>query len=155
MWNGSWSQSVKAPLCYSFLLILGPFHVIHRLQCTCSGVVLSIGCRSISFLHFCLTLLSCNAVWNSMDVKHTHSSLVLLKLSCSIKKKKRINYALKDGFLNTLSPRSLHLGCGAQTFPEMGCSVPGECPALGSPDHSSQSFLMSLLPALGHRNSIH
>lgn len=25
-----------------------------------------------------------------------------------------------------LSPRSLHLGCGAQTYPEMGCLVPVE-----------------------------
>lgn len=58
MWDGSWGQSVKAPLCHYFLLILVPFLVVHRLQCTCSDVVLSRGCRGISFPPFSLTLLS-------------------------------------------------------------------------------------------------
>lgn len=122
MWDGSWGQSVKAPLCHYFLLILVPFLVVHRLQCTCSDVVLSRGCRGISFPPFSLTLLSavlCEIarMWNK-HIPH----LSFWNCHAVFKKKKFLKY----GFLNTLSLRSPHLGCGAQICPEMGCLLPPE-----------------------------
>lgn len=101
----------------------------------------------------------CSAMWNSTYVEHTHPSLVLLKLSCSILKK-FLKYVLKYGFLNTLSPRSLHLGCGAPTTrqPEMGCLEPVGTSYV---QHGAalttlhRGSLKPLLLALGHLNSIH